>query len=59
MYIDGFAVPQALGLASVRHFSQLLPLLLEWLPATDAETRLLAAQVLMPAPEPLFLRQRS
>jgi len=36
---------QALGLANVRHFSQLLPLLLDWLHASDAETRLLAVQV--------------
>ncbi len=50
---DGYAVLQALGLATVRHFSQLVPLLLEWLAATDAETRLLAAQVLIPAPGPL------
>ena len=47
-------VLQALGLATVRHFSQLLPLLLEWLAATDAETRLLAAQVLIASPCPLL-----
>ena len=39
---------QALGLASVRYFSQLLPLPLEWLHADDSETRLLAAQVCFP-----------
>ena len=40
---------QALGLATVCHFSQLLPLLLEWLAASDAETCLLAAQVCISA----------
>ncbi|BDA44453.1 Uncharacterized protein At2g39910 at C-terminar half [Coccomyxa sp. Obi] len=37
---------QAMGLASVRHFSRLLPLLLEWLHAPDLDTRLAAAPVL-------------
>lgn len=35
-----------MGLASVRHFSRLLPLLLEWLHAPDMDTRLAAAPVL-------------
>ena len=37
---------QAMGLASVRHFSRLLPLLLEWLHAPDMDSRLAAAPVL-------------
>lgn len=47
---------QALGLATVRHFSQLLQLLLEWLAASDAETRLLAAQVCISAVDSLLVR---
>ena len=42
--MEGAAL-QALGLASVRYFSQLLPLLLEWLHANGIETRVLAAKV--------------
>ena len=35
-----------MGLASVRYFSRLLPLLLEWLHAVDLDTRLAALPVL-------------
>lgn len=37
---------QAMGLASVRFFSRLLPLLLEWVHAPDMDTRLAALPVL-------------
>jgi hypothetical protein len=37
---------QAMGLATVRHFSRLMPLLLEWIHAPDLNTRLAALQAL-------------
>lgn len=42
----GLCLEQAMGLALVRHFSRLLPLLLEWVSATDVDTRLAALPVL-------------
>lgn len=46
MLISGHVPLQAMGLASVRSFSRLLPLLLDWVHAPDVDTRLAALPVL-------------
>ena len=46
MWVTCIPAVQALGLASVGHFARLMPLLLPWCWAPDAQTRLLALQAL-------------